>query len=106
MDLQFFQFELFIVGLIGIVIFAAYSIKTIRRAGFIRYLGGLSFAVKAIITTMSKIAVGFIGVLSSSADTSKEEDDSEEGDLTGVYNYRTRKYDNGTDPYGWYEEDL
>lgn len=24
----------------------------------------------------------------------------------GVYNFRTGKMDNGTDPYGWYEEDM
>ena len=29
-----------------------------------------------------------------------------EGYLTGVYNFRTRKIDDGMDPYGWYEEDL
>lgn len=63
-------------------------------------------AVKATIATMSKVVVGLIGVLATSAVTSEEGDDAEEGDLTGVYNFRTCKYDNGTDPYGWYEEDL
>ena len=24
----------------------------------------------------------------------------------GEYNFRTRKMDNGSDPYGWYEEDM
>ena len=28
-----------------------------------------------------------------------------ESDLTGEYNYRTGRLDNGTDPYGWYERD-
>ncbi len=50
--------------------------------------------------------MGFIGLLAESAITSEEDENSEEGDLTGDYNFRTRKFDNGTDPYGWYEEDL
>jgi hypothetical protein len=49
---------------------------------------------------------GAIGLLAASTNTSEKQDDVEGGDLTGVYNFRTRKYDNGTDPYGWYEEDL
>lgn len=27
-------------------------------------------------------------------------------DLMGEYNFRTNKLDAGTDPYGWYEEDM
>ncbi|MCU7870988.1 MAG: hypothetical protein KZQ98_21065 [Candidatus Thiodiazotropha sp. (ex Lucinoma borealis)] len=77
-----------------------------RRAGFTRYLSGLLFAVKATIAAMSKLVMGFIGLLAASADTSEEQDNAEEDYLTGVYNFRTRKFDNGTDPYGWYEEDL
>ena len=30
---------------------------------------------------------------------------SRESDLTGEYNYRTGRLDDGTDPYGWYERD-
>ncbi len=59
-----------------------------------------------IARLLSKLVMGLIGLLAASADTSEEEGNTEEGDLIGVYNFRTRKYDNGTDPYGWYEEDL
>lgn len=106
MDFQFDQLALFMVCLIGIVVFFAYSIRAVRRAGFTRYLSGLLFAVKATIAAMSKLVMGFIGLLAASADTSEEQDNAEEDYLTGVYNFRTRKFDNGTDPYGWYEEDL
>jgi len=37
---------------------------------------------------------------------SRRHQDNAEGDLVGVFNFRTRKFDNGTDPYGWYEEDV
>ena len=50
--------------------------------------------------------MGLIGLLAEAASTSEDDADSEGGDLTGDYNFRTRKFDNGTDPYGWYEDDL
>ncbi len=106
MDFQFDQLALFIVCLIGIIAFFAYSIRAVRKSGIACYLRGLLFAVKATIAVMSKLVLGFVGFLASSADTSEEQDNAEEGDLTGAYNFRTRKFDNGTDPYGWYEEDL
>ncbi len=106
MGFQFDQFALFMACLIGIVVFFAFSIRAVRRVGFTRYLSGLLFAVKATIAAMSKLVMGFIGLLATSADTTEEQDNAEEGDLTGAYNFRTRKFDNGTDPYGWYEEDL
>ena len=106
MDFQFDQLALFIVCLIGIIAFFAYSIRAVRRAGFTHFLSGLLFGGRATIAAMSKLVFGFAGFLAASADTSEEEDNAEEDYLTGAYNFRTRKYDNGTDPYGWYEEDL
>jgi len=106
MNFQFDQFALLVVCLIGLIVFSAYSIRAVRKSGIVCYLRGLLFAVKATIAVMSKLVFGFVGFLASSADTSEEQDNAEEDYLTGVYNFRTRKYDNGTDPYGWYEEDL
>ena len=68
------------------------------------YLRKLLFALKAIIGGTSKLAAGLIGLLAAGTVIS-EADGSEEVDLTGDYNFRTRKFDNGTDPYGWYERD-
>lgn len=48
-----------------------------------------------------------VGVLASTDDSETRDRAQGDGsDLTGDYNFRTRKYDNGTDPYGWYEDDL
>ena len=44
-----------------------------------------------------------IGVVATAARIPEADED---GYLTGVYNFRTRKFDDGTDPFGWYEEDL
>ena len=73
---------------------------------FMACLGGILTGAKAIIRATSLFVMGFISLLAEGAITSEDDAISEEGDLTGDYNFRTRKFDNGTDPYGWYEEDL
>ena len=73
---------------------------------FIACRGGMLTGAKAIIHATSLFVMGFIGLLAEAAITSEDDANSEAGDLTGDYNFRTRKFDNGTDPYGWYEDDL
>ena len=73
---------------------------------FMACLGGILTGAKAIVRTTSLFVMGLIGLLAEAAITSEDDADSEGGDLTGDYNFRTRKFDNGTDPYGWYEDDL
>ena len=51
-------------------------------------------------------SVGFAITFLASAAGYRERDAEDDGDVAGVYNFRTHKFDNGTDPYGWYEEDL
>ena len=73
---------------------------------FMACLGGILTGAKTIIRAIGLLVTGFIGLLAEAANTSDDDADSEGGDLTGDYNFRTRKFDNGTDPYGWYEDDL
>ncbi len=73
---------------------------------FMACLGGILTGAKAIIRATSLFVMGFISLLADGATASEDDANSEEGDLTGDYNFRTRKFDNGTDPYGWYEDDL
>ena len=44
-----------------------------------------------------------IGLLFENSKPTPSEDDDEYP--TGIYNLRTGKFDNGSDPYGWYEDD-
>lgn len=46
-----------------------------------------------------------IGILASASNPSRRTQ-HEGTDLIGEYNFRTNKNDAGTDPYGWYEEDM
>lgn len=50
----------------------------------------------------------FLNFFVSNEDNKDEEDDAlmNGSNLIGEHNFRTRKNDSGTDPYGWYEEDL
>ena len=107
MGFQINQFELFMACLIGLVAFSAYSVRTVRRIGVARFLWNLLLAVKTIVGAMSKVVMGFVGFLASSADTSEEEENDVSAGAYrgGTLNYRTGKLDDGTDPYGWYEKD-
>jgi hypothetical protein len=55
-------------------------------------------------TLLIKLVMDMLGILSAAS--SKKDGEPENGDLIGDYNFRTGKFDNGTDPYGWYEDDL
>ena len=54
--------------------------------------------------------VAALRVLSSGAGSNEDPDEPpvslQDCDLIGDYNFRTRRFDAGTDPAGWYEEDL
>ena len=48
-----------------------------------------------------------VGALASTDDSETSDRPQSEGsDMFGDYNFRTGKFDAGTDPDGWYEEDM
>lgn len=61
--------------------------------------------VGKVIVAFFVTGVGELITLLSSGTQGDTQDDCR-GDLPGLYNYRTGKFDNSTDPYGWYEEDI
>ena len=47
-----------------------------------------------------------LSLLASSAETQEKSEDQFDGAISGgSYNYRTRKFDDGTDPIGWYSNE-
>ena len=85
--------------------FIVYSVTMIRKLGVVAYFKRIGQLGKAVAGALTKLIASLTGLLAASAQTSSASDEKE-SDITGVYNFRTRKFDNGTDPYGWYEEDL
>ena len=63
--------------------------------------------VKALFALLVFVLMGMVRLLAeaSNAASAEEEDEPFENLRQGVLNYRTGKIDDGTDPYGWYEDD-
>tara|TARA_R110001592_G_scaffold77907_1_gene234137 strand:- start:30 stop:248 length:219 start_codon:yes stop_codon:yes gene_type:complete len=53
------------------------------------------------LQVLARVAV----IFASSAQTSPADEELASSMRGGVLNYRTGMLDDGTDPYGWYEED-
>ncbi len=107
MDILFNELTLFVIAIMAVTAFLVYSISVIRRDSSVAYFAEFARMMKWIGTILVSFVGALVGLLATNADTSEREDDDDtNGNLTGDYNFRTRKYDNGTDPYGWYEDDL
>ena len=62
-----------------------------------------------VLLISSRIVLGFLArtveLLSSSAQTTPADDELSNSVRGGVMNHRTGKFDDGSDPAGWYEQD-
>ena len=71
------------------------------------------FALGKLTLAIGRVSVGFAGAvldayrrLFPGSDTASEERRSiQDADLVGDYNSRTQRFDSGTDPAGWYEDE-
>ena len=61
--------------------------------------------LRALFVLIASILSSVVGFLASAANTSQESDQHFVNLRGGVLNYRTGKLDDGTDPFGWYEDD-
>lgn len=61
--------------------------------------------IKMLARTVFGLLTAFLTLATESTNQSDEDDLSEGAFRGGLLNYRTGKLDDGTDPYGWYEED-
>lgn len=103
MNFQFNQFALFMMCLIGLIVFSTYSIIAIRRIGVIAYFKTIGQAGKVITSTLVTFVASLVGLLASSAKTSDANEATANAARGGVLNYRTGKLDDGTDAGGWYD---
>ena len=62
-----------------------------------------------VLHISSRIVLGFLArtveLLSNSAQTTPADDELSNSVRGGVMNHRTGKFDDGSDPAGWYERD-
>ena len=61
--------------------------------------------MKALFVLIASVLSSVVRFLVAAADTSENNDNGPDSLSRGVLNYRTGKLDDGTDPYGWYEND-
>ncbi len=59
----------------------------------------------AIVSTLGALLASFVALLAESAKTSDSNEASDNAARGGLLNFRTGKFDDGTDPGGWYEKD-
>lgn len=68
-------------------------------------LNPLGRTLAAAVQLALKFIAGAIGLLTESAQTTPADDELNNSVRGGVMNHRTGKFDDGSDPAGWYERD-
>jgi hypothetical protein len=61
--------------------------------------------MRSVVGLAVALVAGFLALAAQGEDSTDDEDLPDGGFRGGVLNYRTGKLDDGTDPYGWYEDD-
>jgi len=65
-------------------------------------LGRVGMAAMGILGTLT---ASLVGLMAASAETSDDDGATANAARGGALNFRTGKFDDGTDPAGWYEDD-
>ena len=68
-------------------------------------LGSLSRVVVAFVLLVGELLIRVVSLFASCAITPDTNEASSNAARGGVLNYRTGKFDEGTDANGWYEKD-
>ena len=95
---------LLVLSIMAVAAFLVYSVTAIRRLGVITYLKRIGKIVKVIAGALTKLVARVIGFLAASAKTSDSTEATANATRGGIFNHRTGKFDDGTDPAGWYEK--
>jgi hypothetical protein len=109
MDILFNPFTILTVSLVGLpVALLRYSIKAIHGLGVggcLSQLGRIGRVFGIIVGLVFVLIATFRDLIAAS--DSPTQDDDTMGDVFrgGDLNFRTGKFDDGTDPAGWYEND-
>lgn len=88
-----------------VIAFTTYSVLSIRKHGARTYCLHLGNKSLLILLVLGKFMIKALHLLARSVRTSQGNEITNNAARGGVYNYRTRKFDDGTDPAGLYDED-
>ena len=80
-------------------------LNSAREKQLIKFLNATGRAILDIIKAIAKLFAGIIGLFAESAKNTEFDEVSDNSVSGGSFNYRTGKFDDGTDPVGWYEGD-
>lgn len=105
MDILFNKLTLLVIAIMVVTAFLVYSVSAIRKIGVAAYFKTIGQVGKVIAKALGTFVASLVGLLASSAKTADTNDASDVAPSGGVFNYRTGKLDDGTDPVGWYEKD-
>ena len=76
-----------------------------QRRGLPKRFVQLGRVSVAALGALGSLAASLIGFLAASAETKPLDDELSSSIRGGILNYRTEKFDDGTDPGGLYERD-
>lgn len=68
--------------------------------------GKLALGISGVVAAFAAALFNaFRDLLASTENASEEQRSIQDADLVGDYNFRTQRFDSGTDPAGWYEDE-
>jgi len=76
-----------------------------QRHGLPKRFVQLGRASVAAVGVMGSLVASLVGFLAESAEISDPTEGTANAARSGIFNHRTGKFDDGTDPAGWYEDD-
>jgi len=105
MDIFFNKLTLHAIGIMVVTVLLVYSVVAVHRVGFNTYFKNIGQLGRTIARPVGTFMTSLVGLLAGSVKYSDTNEASDNAARGGVFNFRTGKFDDGTDPAGWYEKD-
>ncbi len=105
MDVLFNKITLFVIASMVVTAFLVYSVTAIRRVGVVAYFKIIGQVSIVIARSLGTFVASLVALLAASTKISDATEATANAMRGGILNHRTGKFDDGTDPAGWYEKD-
>ncbi len=99
--------NVFFLTIFGVILltFFTYSTLIIRKRSIKACFRQMVRGVTVVLVIIGKFVINAVSLLTRSARTPRSNVASNNAARGGIFNYRTRKFDDGTDPAGLYDKD-